>query len=513
MSAVLAGTRRRSQLDRRWIAVGQWAAMGLGLALCYVGQIVPIRAAGGLLLGGLALLRPDLALLLVPLAAPLFLTPLVIPMSGQPIALPPHELALLVSAAAMLPTMLAKSLHSLRSAPAERHSEQIWLGRAAIRYAPEMLLLIAGLAGIGMAVPEPQARADALRAFRWFVAEPLLFVALIRLHARWPVPGAPTDPLAHARRLLHLFVISGAAVALLGLLQFASYLLHAQNEPAPFAAGSGILGGIRRVTSAYGNPNNLALYIGRAWPLAAALAFMENKEQRTRNNSHFCSLFFALCSVVCLTTIVISLSRGAWLGAGAALMVLVLPTAWRRFGGRRWPGVLIAGTIVVVVGALMVGLRGGPLGGSADVRILFWQESIKLLELRPLGVGLDQFFYYHHPAYGRSQIDPVLATTPERDARQPHNLLFEIWFNLGPLGIIAFGWLLARCLRQTSAGLRFLTPAAGLLARGVLAALAAALVHGMVDSFYFWPDIAIAFWLLVGVSELLEQPGRAMMRV
>ena len=32
----------------------------------------------------------------------------------------------------------------------------------------------------------------------------------------------------------------------------------------------------------------------------------------------------------------------------------------------------------------------------------------------------------------------------------------------------------------------------------------AKLVHGLVDSFYFWPDIAIAFWLLVGVSELLE---------
>jgi hypothetical protein len=30
-------------------------------------------------------------------------------------------------------------------------------------------------------------------------------------------------------------------------------------------------------------------------------------------------------------------------------------------------------------------------------------------------------------------------------------------------------------------------------------------MHGMVDSFYFWPDIAIAFWLLVGVSELLAQ--------
>jgi hypothetical protein len=52
--------------------------------------------------------------------------------------------------------------------------------------------------------------------------------------------------------LLNVFVIGGVAVALLGLLQFAGYLLHAQIEPATFAAGAGILGGIRRVTSVYG---------------------------------------------------------------------------------------------------------------------------------------------------------------------------------------------------------------------------------------------------------------------
>jgi O-antigen ligase len=219
-----------------------------------------------------------------------------------------------------------------------------------------------------------------------------------------------------------------------------------------------------------------------------------------------------LGSLLCLAGIVISLSRGAWLGAGAALIVLILPATRSRFGGRRLPSALLAGAIMVAVGALIVALRGGPLGGSANVRLLFWQESLKLLELRPLGVGLDQFFYYHYPAYGRSLIDPVLAATQERYARQPHNLVFEIWFNLGPLGMIAFGWLLVRCLHRARAGLRFPTPMTELMTRGVLAALAAALVHGMVDSFYFWPDIAIAFWLLVGVSELIEQHNRTSAR-
>ena len=360
-----------------------------------------------------------------------------------------------------------------------------------------------------MAVPEPQARDDALRAFRWFIAEPLIFVALIRSHACWPPAGAPIDALAQARRLLNLFVIGGAAVALLGLLQFAGYLLHAQFEPATFASGAGLLGGIRRVTSVYGNPNNLALYIGRVWPLAAALALAARAEHAPR----WLARGYWLCMLLCLSALLLSLSRGAWLGAGAALIVLILPAVRHRFGRRSLPGVLITSAILVAVGALIFALRGGPLGGSADVRILFWQESLKLLDHRPLGVGLDQFFYYHNPAYARSMIDPVLATTQERYARQPHNLLFEIWFNLGPLGVIAFGWLLARCLRHVRATPRLgLSPAAGLLARGVVATLAAALVHGMVDSFYFWPDIAIAFWLLVGVSELLAQDTSSVAR-
>jgi len=265
MAAELASPRRRSHLDRRWIEVGLWAAMGLGLALCYLGRTLPVMTAGLLLLGSLALLRPDLALLLVPLTAPLFLTQLIDPINGQQLALPPHELALLVSAAAALPTTLAKSVRSLSSAPAGRHHRLNRLGRAATRHAPEVLLLLGGLAGLWMAVPEPEARADALRAFRWFIAEPLIFVALIRLHAGWPVPGAPTDTLVQLRRLLNLFVIGGVAVALLGLFQFAGYLVHAQFAPVSFAAGGGLLGGMQRVTSVYGNPNNMALYLGRRY--------------------------------------------------------------------------------------------------------------------------------------------------------------------------------------------------------------------------------------------------------
>jgi O-antigen ligase len=132
------------------------------------------------------------------------------------------------------------------------------------------------------------------------------------------------------------------------------------------------------------------------------------------------------------------------------------------------------------------------------VRLLFWRESVALVGQHPLGLGPDQFFYYHHPAYGRSLIDPTLANTQERDARQPHNLVLELWLNLGPLGLLACVWLLVRGLRRARAPTS--TPEHA-LAHGAIAALVAALAHGTVDMFYFWPDLAIAFWLLLMIIE------------
>jgi putative inorganic carbon (hco3(-)) transporter len=508
--------------------VALWLGMALSLALCYLGETWPTTLAGLLLFGVLAALRLDLALLFVPLTAPLFLTSTVLP-GRQQVALPPHELALLATAAIALPSILVHELgkrFSTRTKDQRRRSKDQgpgtkrlssqgpgaslsrlgWLARAASSYGPEALLLIAGVAGVWMAVPEPEARGDALRAFRWYIAEPLVFIMLLRSRTFWRQAAPQIDSMTHARRMINAFVIGGAAVALIGVIQFASYMLHMHSQPASFATGAGALGGMRRITSVYGNPNNLALYLGRVWPLAAALAMVD---QRRRTNDHRRVLVFGLSTLVCLAGLLLSLSRGAWLGAGAALIILIMPAAQRRFGRRLLPGGLIAGSIIAAVIMVIFALRGGLLDGSSNVRILFWQESLKLLEQHPQGVGLDQFFYYHFPAYGRSQIDPALANTPERYARQPHNLLFELWLNLGPLGLLAFGWLLARWLTHTRATLRWPPSAeAAAITHGAIAAVAAALVHGLVDSFYFWPDIAIALWLLVGVCELIGQHRR-----
>src|SRR5262245_16690935 len=92
-------------------------------------------------------------------------------------------------------------------------------------------------------------------------------------------------------QVLLAFVLGGALVGLMGLLQYIGLdLVPYLGTKQCFAPDGGICsnvvadGGVRRVLSVYGHPNNLGLYLGRVWPLAAALAMagFRTKHQEPR---------------------------------------------------------------------------------------------------------------------------------------------------------------------------------------------------------------------------------------
>jgi putative inorganic carbon (hco3(-)) transporter len=472
--------------------------MAVGLALFYRGGALAPALLGLLIFGALALYRPELGLLFVPLTMPLYLIPAAIAGlradPSRPFMLPLHEAALLIVAAATAAGWLWRYL-----------TDQAWRARIAIwpallrAYAPPLLFLVAGIWGLVIAIE----RGAALIEFRRLIVEPLLFYALVKSQlagGRSQPAGGDRMPLAG---LLAAFVLGGALVGLVGLLQYAGLdLAPYLGSKQCFAPDGGVCsnivtdGGVRRVLSVYGHPNNLGLYLGRVWPIAAALALAG--QGRKTNDQRWRSLVFGLWSLVCLGGIVVSFSRGAWLGALAALAVLALPFLRARFGSRAAPALVAFGVVLAALAGLGLTVRGDLAGGSTPVRLLLWREAIGYIRLHPLGIGLDQFVSYHDPSSGRSLIDPSLIGTSEQYAAHPHNLLLDIWLRLGPLGLAAFGWLLARFFSAGRARLGH--P----VALGALAAMTAALVHGLVDTFYFVPDLALAFWLLIGSVETLE---------
>ena len=194
------------------------AGMALALLLFYKGGALAPALIGLAAFGALALLRPDLALLFVPLTAPLYLIPGSLPgLRARGFDLPLHEAALLLTFAASI----ARSAWGWLGSPTrsstspERRSLSAAIRRGLTqpgllrRYAPHLLFLLAGLLGVALAVQ----RGLALTEFRRLIAEPLLFYAL----ARGRVPFGRRAALAWQAAAL---VLAGALVGLLGLLQY-----------------------------------------------------------------------------------------------------------------------------------------------------------------------------------------------------------------------------------------------------------------------------------------------------
>jgi O-antigen ligase len=478
------------------------AGMALGLVIFYRASAqLPISALGLAIFGLCALARPDQGLLFVPLTAPLYLMPKGIwdarfGIRPEGVRFPLHEVVLLLVLGATL-----------------LHLGLVWWNRqqgtgdrgqgtrqGLLEYGPALLVLLAGTLGVLLATPE--GRGEALRQWRWLIVEPLLFFGLARywLLRRTEEPAARVWQAHVGVQLTGAFALAGAAVALIGILQYLGRdLVPLIGQRLSFVASVVEIDGVRRVTSVYGHPNNLGLFLGRVWPLGVVLAWLAFEQAGQRGSKSWpLALFWLVCALLALAGLLLTYSRGANMAALAAGAVLgwgLLRTT--RGGSARW-GVLLG--LGLLAALLLVMFRDDPAAGSLDTRLLLWGEALRMLGDRPLGAGLGQFFFLHSPEYGYGYIAPELVGSSEQYAAHPHNLLLDVYLSVGPLGLLAFGSLVLRFVWRALAAQRGEAATERWLLLGFLAGMAAALIHGAVDNFYFVPDLAIFFWAAIALA-------------
>jgi putative inorganic carbon (HCO3(-)) transporter len=486
--------------------------MLLGLLIFQTGKSFVTAFIGMGLFGLMALARPDLALVMIPTMVPLYLMPSIIREIRDewldPFLLPTFEIATLTTFMATIAHCAWRLLVSKTlSWPRLGLSEITALAK---RYAPNIVWAVAALIGLLIAAE----RSRALREFRWMVVEPLLFYGMIQLQA-WLNPDQRK---AFLRALITSFAVTAAVVGLIGLLQIIGL------DPAPLigrkrcqttegAPCPNVIydGSIVRVLSVYGHPNNMALFVGRIWPLAAAMGLLSWSIMSWRKGW----MYFGLAALA-LIGMLVSFSRGGWLGTAVALLILAYGALIQMgvFQQRSLIALLklrsvrlgLLGVVLVVIAlaAFTLTIRGNIFDGSTPIRILLWQEAFAYIVRHPFGIGLDQFGFYHDPNNPElSLIHPSLIGTSEQFASHPHTMLLDLWLRVGPLGLFAFLWLIVRFFRRMFAAAQ--KPGIALLAYGALAAMAAALVHGQVDHFYFVSDLAFVFWFLIVVGEAPDE--------
>lgn len=328
------------------------------------------------------------------------------------------------------------------------------------------------------------------REWRVVVLESVIFYALVRLGLDFGPPGETSAPRRWAWRLVDTFV-AGASLSALAALYF--YFLTDQTIDAE---------GVRRALGpAGGSPNNLALILGRAWPVLLAVAIWDKPARRW---------LYGLALLPVDLALYLTFSKGALLlGLPAGLGMMGGLYLW--FGRRHaWQRLLLiaAGSLALFILALIpvsqtdrfrtaFSLREGSTG---FFRLKLWESAWAMLQDHwLLGVGLDNFLYQYRTRYIRPE------AWQEPDLNHPHNLILDFGTRLGVGGLILLLWLQLGFWRSVW---RLLTVRFDPLILGLAGSMAVTLGHGLVDNATFLVDLAFAFFLTLGLVQRLAEQQR-----
>jgi len=422
--------------------------------LFYISPWFLLTLLAGALLFALTFLRLDLGLALIAALAPFY--PLPRPLFDKAFSM------------AEIVTLMVLASWSIRQIAGWRERGR---GRATIR---ANRLDVAVLFLVAVAAVSPffaEFKTVAWRELRLVVLEPAALYLVLRTSrlerkALW--------------RVADFFLLGGVAVAIIGLVQYAlgTNLITAE-------------GGLPRLRSIYGSPNNVGLYLGRVLPLALAVALFARHRWRR--------LAYGLVVLPLSAALALSFSKGALLlGMPAALLTMGL------LAGGRWLWATLA-AVIAAIGAAIPLLRLPRFAslfntrqGTTFFRLKLWRATLSMIRDHPwLGVGLDNFLYYYRGRY----ILPDAWQEP--DLSHPHNFVLDHWARLGIFGLAASIWLQVAFWRLALPLRRLEDADNRALALGLMGGMANLVAHGLVDHSFFLIDLAFTFFLFLGLAQAL----------
>ena len=397
-------------------------------------------------------------LILILLFSPFFLFPI----SLHTYALPMVEVLLLITVAAGLARCLVTLGCQLQMDNSDFPVVTLRaLGRAkAMDWAVLSMVLLGFVSLLWTELP-----GTARTELRTLLLEPALFYLLIR--------AARLDK----RTLFQLFAALLLAAVIVSLIGWVKYF---QGDIITSEAGA------IRLLSVYGSPNNVALLLGRAMPIALALMLSPVNPRLRR-------LAAGGLLIMVPTLLMTQRVGGIFLGMPAALAVVLI-----GHYGRRAIAPLAGFAALGVSGfALLTGLSArfanvtDFTGGTNFIRLRLWESALAMIRDHPLtGIGLDQFLYLFRGEYLRP--DAIW----DRELSHPHNFILDFWTRLSVLGPVIFlviQVLFWRSLLVVLKRARSGDPQLYAMTLGLLGSMAALLAHGTIDNSIFVIDLAFIF--------------------
>lgn len=267
-------------------------------------------------------------------------------------------------------------------------------------------------------------------------------------------------------------------------------LATAGSVQAQFSGASALFG---RPVGIFTDPNQLgtfsAVLLMLAW--AQVLGAKTTPER----------LLAAGCALVSGANLMMSFSRGAWLGAALGACLLLFVTIRLHFKAVV-TGAAIAATVGIPVLLVIVPSTVqliaervlsifDPTSNPNDNRIFIYREAYDQILQRPLfGQGPGNFTQASYLA-GKS-IGSV-------NAEHSHNLILQISSETGLLSLAAFAIFVLSLARRTWRAWKELAESEAMLLLGLVAALLAVFGQGMVDFTLGNPILFYLVWTIIGV--------------
>ena len=261
------------------------------------------------------------------------------------------------------------------------------------------------------------------------------------------------------------------AVSVVGIME---YLFGMAELRWVDASRFGDIGG--RVTSFFSNPNILAVYLLLYFPFTLWGIFLPQAKGGWR-------WFYTASAAFCVLCILLTWSRGAWLGLFLECLLFLLFHSKKS----RIATLFLPLLVLLSIPVLPQNFRGrlfsiGDLGeSSVRYRLLTWRGTLRMFCEHPFGIGVgERAWRLVYPHYAVSGTQRVMHA---------HNLFLQVVCEVGIVGLVLFLLIITIAILR---GWREKK-------RAALVALAGTLVMGMFDHLWYYPGLLVPFWSILAL--------------
>jgi O-antigen ligase len=281
--------------------------------------------------------------------------------------------------------------------------------------------------------------------------------------------------------LLYLFVIAGVITSLYGIYQYKFGDLYSQAW-----LDKEMFEDIKmRVYSTFANPNVFGEYLLLVIPISASLFWTEK--------GWFKKIFFAGATVITGIALVLTISRGCWLGIifSLAILAVIIDKRLILVG----IGLLILAPFILPQSIIERFMSIGNMGDSStSYRVYIWMGTIAMLKdywISGIGLGITSFNTIY-PLYSYNGII----------APHAHNLYLQLIVEYGILGLVVFLGAMYYFYKTIVISM---IKNKNIVLAGILSGMSGFLLQSMTDHSWYNYRVLLIFWIVYGVGITLSR--------